>query len=214
MEFITPPLTTSDGLAPATDLAKILILFAILSLLILSTYLKRHFSRRRYRVKSQSQATPNFKLHTDSPCPDPTDPLAQLDIVRRSDYEKVRLLNREEAKLLPVLERTLRDLGQGHRVMAQTSLGEVIRPKSSSPDSASAMAVINSKRLDFSVIDKFGMLMCAVEYQGTGHHQNGAFIRDAVKREALRKAGVPMLEVLPDFRPEALAQSLRNILTT
>jgi hypothetical protein len=126
----------------------------------------------------------------------------------------VRLLNREEAKLLPLLERTLRDLGQGHRVMAQTSLGEVIRPKSSTADSANAMAVINSKRLDFAVIDRFGMLTCAVEYQGTGHHQTTAFLRDAVKREALRKAGVPMIEVLPDFRPETLVQSLRDTLAT
>ena len=35
----------------------------------------------------------------------------------------------------------------------------------------------------------------AVEYQGHGHYQNKAFMRDAVKREAVRKAGIEFLEI-------------------
>ena len=209
MEFITPPQSVSDSLPLATGLAIILIVVCILAVAVLSPRLKRQISRRGF----SSMSTRKLRPSTESMWLNPSDPLSQLDIVRRNEYEKVRILNREEAKVLPLLERTLRDLGQGHRVMAQTSLGEVIRPKSSCLDGRNAMAAINSKRLDFAVIDKFGMLTCAVEYQGSGHHQNGAFIRDAVKREALRKAGVPLLEVLQDFQPEALAQSLRNTLT-
>jgi hypothetical protein len=171
---------------------------------------RRHRWLRRHPSPYGPPKPPTVSQH---PRPDPVNPVAQLDIVNRSTYERVRILNREEAKLLPLLERTLRDIGQGHRVMAQTSLGEVIKPTPTCPDKGNAMAVINSKRLDFAVIDRFGLLTCAVEYQGTGHHQNGAFLRDAVKREALRKAGVPMLEVLPNFRPDAIAQSLRDTLS-
>ena len=36
----------------------------------------------------------------------------------------------------------------------------------------------------------------AIEYQGTGHHQGSAAARDAVKKEALRKAGIGYHEVV------------------
>ena len=36
----------------------------------------------------------------------------------------------------------------------------------------------------------------ALEYQGTGHHQGTAAARDAVKKEALRKAGIGYHEVV------------------
>lgn len=36
----------------------------------------------------------------------------------------------------------------------------------------------------------------AIEYQGTGHHQGTAAARDAVKREALRRAGIGCHEVV------------------
>ena len=36
----------------------------------------------------------------------------------------------------------------------------------------------------------------ALEYQGTGHHQGNAAARDAVKKAALRKAGIGYHEVV------------------
>ena len=36
----------------------------------------------------------------------------------------------------------------------------------------------------------------ALEYQGSGHHQGSAAARDAVKKEALRKAGIGYHEVV------------------
>ena len=36
----------------------------------------------------------------------------------------------------------------------------------------------------------------ALEYQGAGHHQGTAAARDAVKKEALRKAGIGYHEVV------------------
>ena len=212
MEFIVPPALSNH--LPSLELSTAILLIIITYFAALAILAWR--KRRRHAPSFRRNPTPSgaIKLWTydDYVRPDPANPTAQLDIVNRSDYEKVRILNRDEAKLLPLLERALKDMGLGHRVMAQTSLGEVIRPKSTSPDTKDAMAVINSKRLDFAVIDRFGMLTCAVEYQGTGHHQNGAFLRDAVKREALRKAGVPTIEVLPNFRPEAVIQTLRDTL--
>lgn len=135
---------------------------------------------------------------------------AQVEVVRASRFELKPLLNREEERLLPVLERAAEEIGRGHRVMAQISLGEVIRPvKGSRPE---AMSAINSKRIDMGIFDRRGFLICAVEYQGTGHWRNNASLRDTVKREALRKAGVEVLEVFPDFDEEDVERSVLDLL--
>ncbi|MCY4440137.1 MAG: DUF2726 domain-containing protein [Deltaproteobacteria bacterium] len=130
------------------------------------------------------------------------DPKAQMEFISRVDFEPRRLLNKPEYGILLILERLTRDIGGGHRVMAQTSLGEIIAPRNTSASEEArdlAFRSINSKRLDFLVIDRSGMPALAVEYQGHGHYQNRAFMRDAVKREAVRKAGVPFLEIPAEY---------------
>ncbi|MCX7890285.1 MAG: DUF2726 domain-containing protein [Rhodobacteraceae bacterium] len=144
------------------------------------------------------------------------DPANQLHAVAAVGFQTVRILNREEAALLPVLEQAVRRVGRGHRVMAQTALGEVIRPVGDPGFQANqaAYASINSKRLDFAIIDRFGFLKLAVEYQGGGHHMSPrSFMRDAVKREALRKAGVAWIEVLPSTPHSKIAAEVVEILT-
>lgn len=121
---------------------------------------------------------------------------ALLRAVRGSGFEVVPLLNGEEARLLPVLERAAARAGPGFRVMAQVSLGEVIRPLPG-PRQREALAAINAKRLDFAVFDAAGRLRAAVEYHGGGHWRNHATLRDAAKREALARAGVPLIELGP-----------------
>ena len=80
--------------------------------------------------------------------------------------------------------------------MAQVAFRELIKPRSESKKKwALANASINSKRVDIAVIDKFGLPTAILEYHGSGHHHKDSFIRDAVKREALRRAGVPSLEI-------------------
>jgi hypothetical protein len=61
--------------------------------------------------------------------------------------------------------------------------------------SENAFRSINSKRVDALVVDRGGRPVLAVEYQGAGHYQGTAPARDAIKKEALRKAGVGYLEV-------------------
>ncbi len=154
-------------------------------------------ARRRW-VPKQKIWTPRIG---DTPR-DMRDPLAQINVIAHVDFETIPLLNKAEARLLPVLEAAIREYGQGHRLMAQTSLGEILRPKETSGTSdlrKNAYASINSKRLDFAVFDRFGHLAAAIEYQGSGHYASGAFMRDAVKREALRKAGVPYIELAADI---------------
>ena len=75
--------------------------------------------------------------------------------------------------------------------MAQVSLGEFF----GSPDK-DAYGCVNSKRVDFALMDPDACVKHAIEYQGSGHHQGTAAARDAVKKEALRKAGIGYHEVV------------------
>jgi hypothetical protein len=141
------------------------------------------------------------------------DPKEQMEYIARVDFELQPLLNKSEYRILVLLELIARELNAGLRVMAQTSMGEILRPK---PGSASdfdrdlAYRSVNSKRLDFVVIDRFGQALLAVEYQGHGHYHERSFMRDAVKREALRKAKVDLLEIAAEYDTDDLAEALRQ----
>lgn len=99
-------------------------------------------------------------------------------------------MSRAELDVFHAVETHLRKCGPGFRLMAQPSMGEFL----SSPDKDAYLS-INSKRVDMLVIDTFGMPVVAIEHQGSGHYQNDAPARDAVKREAMRRAGIEFLEI-------------------
>ena len=77
--------------------------------------------------------------------------------------------------------------------MAQVSMGEILRCKDEE-----AFACINSKRVDLLLVDENCHPRHAIEYQGRAHHQGNSAARDAVKKEALRRAGVGYHEVVAD----------------
>jgi hypothetical protein len=92
------------------------------------------------------------------------------------------------------------------RVMAQVSLGEVL-----SSSDARAYSAINSKRVDLLIVSRKGDPIAAIEYQGHGHYQGTAAARDAVKREALRKAEVRYIEVTPASGTGDMAREISRI---
>lgn len=148
---------------------------------------------------------------------DMRDPTLQMDAIAQVGFEKTRLMNKGEFAVFITLEQTAQQLGRGLRVMAQVNLGEILRPDpaASKTQRDEAFASINSKRVDFLVINRTGEAALAVEVQGSGHHLGKtAFIRDAVKREALRRAGIPLLEVDPaSMRPEDIAAQMSRQLS-
>jgi hypothetical protein len=117
----------------------------------------------------------------------------QLACVMEAKFSARPLLNRPEANLFKALDAAVIARNPGWQVMAQVSLGEFL----ASPDKDAYWAV-NSKRVDFALMDPDARVVHAIEYQGTGHHQAGgaAAARDAVKKEALRKAGIGYHEVV------------------
>ncbi|RAK57023.1 DUF2726 domain-containing protein [Phenylobacterium deserti] len=131
----------------------------------------------------------------------------QLRIVSEAKFEIQPLLNKGEVRWLYTAEKFVADRNLGWRVMAQVSLGEIL----STPDKA-AYAAINSKRADLLIVDQRGHALAAIEHQGEGHYTSSTTAaRDAVKREALRKAGVRFIEMTPEHAPEDLARELARL---
>ena len=95
-----------------------------------------------------------------------------------------------------IIEADVMAEGRGYRVFAQAILGEIL----SSPN-GDALRSINSKRVDILIVDQDAWPVVAVEYQGAGHYQGTAAARDAVKKEALRKAGVRYVAKSAKARP-------------
>lgn len=164
----------------------------------------------RRRRRARPRARPVF--HVIRPASSATDPgLRQIDSVAGGDYQVRPLLNASERRLWPELAAAVRDLAPGCRLMAQVALGEVLATRGCREGAAqdAAFAAINAKRLDFAVFAPDWTILLAIEYQGHGHHMSArSFVRDAIKREALRKARVRMLEIEPDWTTGSLRQQL------
>jgi hypothetical protein len=121
----------------------------------------------------------------------PKDAVDQLRIVMAATFTLQPLLNRSEARVFKELDRIVISCNPGWQVMAQVSLGEILRCKD-----ANAYSCINSKRVDLLLMDEDCQPRHAIEYQGGAHHQGTAAARDAVKKEALRRAGIGYHEVV------------------
>ena len=135
-----------------------------------------------------------------------TDAAEQLRLVMGAEFEKRPLLSRSEAQVLYAAERAVSTADLNWRVMAQVSLGEVLACRD-----ARAYSAINSKRVDLLIVSRSGDPIAAIEYQGQGHYQGTAAARDAVKKEALRRAGVRYIEVTPDGGTEEMVRVISRI---
>lgn len=129
-----------------------------------------------------------------TPVPQPSkgfDAPEQLRIVMGANYAIQPLLNKSEARVFKELDGIVISCNPTWQVMAQVSLGEIIRS-----EDPLAHRCINSKRVDLLLVDGNCQPRHAIEYQGGGHYQGDAAARDAVKKEALRRAGIGYHEVV------------------
>ena len=132
-----------------------------------------------------------FGPRSDQPISKVTDAADQLRIVMGANFTIQPLLNKSEARVFKELDVVVISCNPGWQVMAQVSLGEILRSKD-----ADAYSCINSKRVDLLLVDEDCQPRHAIEYQGGAHHQGTAAARDAVKKEALRRAGIGYHEVV------------------
>ena len=182
--------------------AKPQLLFVIVALGIFAGMIVEQFrskSRRKYwqkRNASRSRQFDNQRSMTSSRFQDRPVLLnlsspEQLQLVMESDFTAQPVLNKGEARVFKELDRIVIGFNPTWQVMAQVSLGEILRCTD-----AQAYSCINSKRVDLLLMDDDCQPRHAIEYQGAGHHQGAAAARDAVKREALRRAGIGYHEVV------------------
>lgn len=134
------------------------------------------------------------------------DASAQLRDVTGSGFRPRKLMSKAEARVFYIAERALKDAGSRCRVMAQVNLGEVL-----SCDDKRAFSAVNSKRVDMLIISATGDPIAAIEYQGGGHYRSDAPARDAVKKEALRHAGIGYLEISANESDDSIWRRVTDI---
>jgi hypothetical protein len=152
---------------------------------------KNRWRWERKRNGANIYARPWVVLKPDPVVPKQPDAADQLRIVMGASFAIQPLLNKGEARVFRELDHMVIGRNPGWQVMAQVSLGEILRCKD-----ADAYGCINSKRVDLLLVDEECQPRHAIEYQGAAHHQTTAAARDAVKKEALRRAGIGYHEVV------------------
>ncbi len=117
---------------------------------------------------------------------------SQLATVSQAKFKPQPLLNKSEARLFKAIDEMVLAARPDWQVMAQVSLGEILRC-----DDADAYRCINSKRVDLLIVDAECKPLHAIEYQGGAHYKgaHATAARDAVKKEALRRAGIGYEEI-------------------
>ena len=132
----------------------------------------------------------------------------QLRTVMKADFKAQPLLNKSEARLFKALDKMVIEMRPGWQVMAQVSLGEILRC-----EDKDAYLCINSKRVDLLIVDDECKPIHAIEYQGGGHFKgaHATAARDAVKKEALRRAGIGYVEVVAGDTPAELRRVVERL---
>ncbi|HEY9233922.1 MULTISPECIES: DUF2726 domain-containing protein [Phenylobacterium] len=130
---------------------------------------------------------------------DVTDIENQIRFIGQAELRAVRPVNKEAVRVLYALDEWIAANQPDWRMSFEVSMGAFIKTAAYDPDDRvlqAAFSSYNSKRVDFLLIDRFGQPMLAVEYHGTGHDlSNDAPGRMEVKRLALSRAGIPLVEI-------------------
>lgn len=163
--------------------------------------------RKGRRYKGHDKVSPFQPKATLIPPKTPDAP-DQLRIVMKADFKAQPLLNKSEARLFKSLDKMVLELRPDWQVMAQVSLGEILRC-----EDRDAYACINAKRVDLLIVDGDSKPIHAIEYQGGGHFKgaHATAARDAVKKEALRRSGIGYLEVNAGDTPAELRRVVERL---
>jgi hypothetical protein len=176
-------------------------LVVVFVVVVLATlWASRHFApkaKRFRRHKNRQEPKPRIDRPRIIPFKyDLGDSADQLRHVSNAEFSARKLLSFTEARVFDQVERALAAQDLPWRAMAQVNLGEVL-----ASDDDLAFRAINSKRVDILIVSETHDPIAAVEYQGGGHYDPTAAARDAVKKEALRKAGIGYIEIVEGDHP-------------
>lgn len=139
------------------------------------------------------------------------------ELVPKVGWRKKKLMNKPEFYLFRELENLIGRSSSGHRLFTQVSCGEFLEVayrhdlKETAED---AFHCLNRKRVDFLIIDRFGVPVLAIEYHGSGHYQGSVHDRDHTKRVACFAAGIQFLEVPETGLTAGQRRDLHDLLGT
>jgi hypothetical protein len=171
---------------------------------------RRAYWRGRNRANSRN-VTPKIISSNKIEAIEPKDSTQlaadQLKVVMNAEFQWRALLNKPERRLLNCIDKILADECPGWRAMGQVSLGEILYSRDKD-----AFWAINAKRVDLLIVDQDCRPLHAVEFQGTGHHGSPeTAARDAIKKEALRRAGIGYVEVVSGNTPTEVRDMIRKL---
>ena len=170
-----------------------------------STWLRTAPQHERFPLS----ARPEERLSPSKARLEGPDAADQLRTVMHAEFKPQRLLNKSETRLFKAIDKWVIEARPGWQVMAQVSLGEILKC-----EDKAAYACINAKRVDLLIVDDECRPLHAIEYQGGGHHQGDAAARDAVKKEALRRAGIGYVEVVAGDTPAEMRRVVERLVGT
>ena len=162
----------------------------------------------RSHERSGYPRSPASQAHPTTPSPVQGTPVStgasgkpdRLALLQTATVKSRRPINPEAYKILLILEKVVAESAPRARVLAEVGLGAFLgTEKDGRDDDNRAYWTFANMRADFLVIDGLGNPALVVEYQGTGHHLSDTTPeRDMIKREALRKASVKLVEISAD----------------
>lgn len=128
-------------------------------------------------------------------------------------FETRPVLNAAERRLHREIERLMpAHFHPQARLLSQVSLAEFLYAPLKSDHQT-----IFASRIDMLIVNGGFQPLCAIEYQGAGHHgttpqtRARTRTRDYNKRRALRLAGVPLVEIPADYDSATLAALLGDV---
>lgn len=167
------------------------------------TFIENTLNEMKKSIEESSQ-------HRTPPIPplnrNPSVESKSIDIAHNSDFYRVNLLNHSEIRVFNELQKNLKS---DFFIYPQVSLGEIIKAKNKN---ISAFNIINSKRVDFLIVNQRFNPIIAIEYHGQGHYRGNYKVRDEVKRITLEKAGIIYLAIRYDDDLQTVKYKIARLL--
>lgn len=170
--------------------------------------------RLRVRIDEAEQRKVDMSLpaisfggHRLPALPQP-DAVEKLRNVSDARFLTKKLLSDNEAIVLGEIEAIITEFGQPWRVLAQISLSQIL----ASAD-AEAVSAIDGQKAALLIVNADRSPLAVVEYQPLGQVRSEDAVHDAIKREALRRAGVAYIEVRSGDMPGDLRADMRALLS-
>lgn len=134
------------------------------------------------------------------------DDVARLRHVSDARFLVKRLMTDNEAIVLSEIESIIDEIAEPWRVLAQVGLAQVIGSVS-----AEASASIDGQVAAMVIVTADRTPIAVVEYQSLGQVRGDDVMRDAIKREALRRAGIAFIEVRASDEPGDLRRDMTSL---